>query len=333
MNLLVTGGAGYIGSVLAARLISAGHEVTVLDDLSTGHPDAVPGEAQLVRGDVRAAGLYLRDHHIDAVLHLAARSLVADSVADPSAYWQHNLGGMIALLEAMRSAQIRRIVFSSTAAAYGEPESVPITESAPPRPANAYGGSKLAADVVLTEHARMHGIGAVSLRYFNVAGAYRDEAGGWQGERHEPETHLIPSILASALASGPPVSIHGTDYPTPDGTCIRDYVHVTDVADAHLLALDACIPGQHLIYNLGSGGGFSNLEVLAACRRVADQAIPARLAPRRPGDPAVLIASADRIRADLGWQAKRDLDAMAGDAWAFMLSRSSGLARSQGGRA
>jgi UDP-glucose 4-epimerase len=333
VNLLLTGGAGYVGSVLAARLISAGHDVTVLDDLSTGRLDSVPAEAQLVQGDVRTAGHYFRDHHIDAVLHVAAKSLVADSVADPSAYWRQNLSRTVALLEAMHRAQIRRIVFSSTAAAYGEPGSLPITESAVPRPANAYGGSKLAADIVLTEHARIHGIGAVSLRYFNVAGAYHDVAGRWQGERHEPETHLIPSILASALAGGRLLSIHGTDYPTPDGTCIRDYVHVTDVAEAHLLALDACIPGQHLIYNLGSGAGFSNLEVLAACRRVTHRAIPARLALRRPGDLAVLIASADRIRAELRWQSRLDLDAMAGDAWAFMLSRSSGLARSQGRRA
>jgi UDP-glucose 4-epimerase len=177
VNLLLTGGAGYVGSVLAARLLSGGHEVSVLDDLSTGHPDAVPAGAQLVRGDVRAAGRYFQDHHVDAVLHLAAKSLVADSVADPSAYWHQNLGGMVALLEVMHSAQTRCIVFSSTAAAYGEPESLPITESAPPRPANAYGGSKLAADIVLTEHARMRGIAAVSLRYFNVAGAYRDVAG------------------------------------------------------------------------------------------------------------------------------------------------------------
>jgi UDP-glucose 4-epimerase len=329
VNLLLTGGAGYVGSVLAARLVSAGHQVTVLDDLSTGHPDAVPAEARLVRGDVRAAGHYLRDHHVDAVLHLAARSLVAHSVADPSAYWHQNLGGMVALLEAMHAAQIRRIVFSSTAAAYGEPESLPITESAPPRPANAYGGSKLAADIVLTEHARLHGIAAVSLRYFNVAGAYRDATGRWRGESHQPETHLIPSILASALAGGPPVSIHGTDYPTPDGTCIRDYVHVSDLAEAHLLALDACTPGQHLIYNLGSGAGFSNLEVLAACRRVTGHDIPARLAARRQGDPAALIASADRIRADLGWQSGLDLEAMASDAWAFTLSRSSSLAKAQ----
>jgi UDP-glucose 4-epimerase len=324
LNLLLTGGAGYVGNVLAARLISAGHAVTVLDNLSTGHPEALPPGADFVRGDVRSTPLGASDRPFDAVLHLAAKSLVTESVADPSRYWNENLGGMVALLDAMRAAQVHRIVFSSTAAAYGEQDSLPVAESAPPRPANAYGASKLAADVVLTEHARLHGIAAVSLRYFNVAGAGQDSAGHWRGEWHQPETHLIPSILASALRGGPPVRIHGTDYPTPDGTCIRDYVHVSDLAEAHLLALAACTPGRHLIYNLGTGVGFSNLDVLAACRRASGRTIAAELAPRRPGDPAVLIASADRIRLELGWHAERDLDAMTADAWAYLLSRSSG---------
>jgi UDP-glucose 4-epimerase len=324
MKLLLTGGAGYVGSVLATRLISAGHAVTVLDDLSTGHAEALPPGAELVRGDIRNAPLYTCDRYFDAILHLAAKSLVPESVSDPSRYWNQNLGGMVALLDAMYAAKIPRIVFSSTAATYGEPESLPITESAPPRPANAYGASKLAADVVLTEHARLHGIAAVSLRYFNVAGAHQDSVGRWRGEWHQPETHLIPSILTSALEGSQAVRIHGTDYPTRDGTCVRDYVHVTDLAEAHLLALEACTRGRHLIYNLGSGVGFSNLDVLAACRRATRQAIAAELAPRREGDPAVLVASADRIRADLGWHAVRDLDAMAADAWAYLLCRSSG---------
>ena len=199
----------------------------------------------------------------DAVLHFAAKSLVAESVASPSLYWEHNLGGTLALLEAMRVTGTARIVFSSTAAVYGEPERVPIDETAPTRPTNPYGASKLAVDTALAEHARMHGIGAVSLRYFNVAGAHPGPDGGWLGERHDPETHLIPNILAIALADGGPgahVSIYGDDYPTPDGTCVRDYIHVTDLARAHLLALDACAPGQHRIYNLGSGTGFSNLR-------------------------------------------------------------------------
>lgn len=271
--------------------------------------------------------MHVPGRRFDAVVHLAAKSLVAESVADPAGYWRQNLGGMMALLDLMRAAQIPRIVFSSTAAVYGEPETVPIAESAPPRPGNAYGASKLAADVLLAEHARLHGIAAVSLRYFNVAGAYQDAAGRWRGEWHQPETHLIPNILASALRNGPPVRIHGTDYPTPDGTCIRDYVHVVDVAEAHLLAFAACTPGRHLIYNLGNGAGFSNLEVLAACRRVTGEEIAAELAPRRQGDAAVLVASADRIQQDLGWRAERDLDTMACDAWAYLRSRSSGESR------
>ncbi len=323
MKLLVTGGAGYIGSVLAARLISAGHDVTVLDDLSTGHADAVPAGAKLVLGTVRAdSGLALAAG-LDGVFHLAAKSLVAESAANPAMYWRQNLGGIVALLDAMRSAQVGRIVFSSTAAVYGDQDSVPLDEAAIPHPTSAYGSSKLAADTVLTEFAMMSGIAAVSLRYFNVAGAHQDLTGGWRGERHTPETHLIPSILAAAVRGGPPVSIYGKDYPTSDGTCVRDYVHVADLAEAHLLALEACLPGRHLIYNLGSGTGFSNLQVLAACRQVADREIPARIAQRRPADPAVLIASSDRIAADLGWRARRDLHAMVTDAWAFMLSRSS----------
>ena len=231
MRLLVTGGAGYIGSVVAARLIAGGHQVTVLDDLSTGHADAVPPGARFVRGDVRQAGLVLADG-IDAVLHFAARSLVAESVAQPARYWQDNLGGTLALLAAMRDHGTGSLVFSSTAAVYGEPETVPVTETAPARPTSPYGASKLAVDTALAEHARMHGIGAVSLRYFNVAGACLDPASGWLGERHAVETHLIPNILAVARRGTGRVSIFGGDYPTPDGTCVRDYIHVTDLAAA-----------------------------------------------------------------------------------------------------
>jgi UDP-glucose 4-epimerase len=317
MRLLVTGGAGYIGSVVTARLLADGHDVVVLDDLSTGHADAVPAGAQLVRGDLRTeAGRLLRDG-IEAVLHFAAKSIVPESVANPGLYWTSNLGGSFALLEAMRTAGVTRIVFSSTAAAYGDPETVPITEAAPARPANPYGASKVAVDTLLAEFARMHGFGAVSLRYFNVAGAHQDAAGAWLGERHTVETHLIPSILAVALRGSGQVSIFGDDYPTPDGTCIRDYIHVTDLAAAHVLALSACAPGRHTIYNLGSGSGYSNREVLAACARVTGRPIPAAVAARRSGDPVVLVASSDRIGAELGWKAERDLAEMAADAWAF----------------
>jgi UDP-glucose 4-epimerase len=320
MRLLVTGGAGYIGSVVAAMLLAEGHEVAVLDDESTGHADAVPAGAAYVRGTIRDQAQTVLARGADAVLHFAARSLVAESVARPALYWRHNLGGTLALLEAMRATRTTRIVFSSTAAVYGEPERVPIDETAPARPTNPYGATKLAADTALAEHARMHRIGAVSLRYFNVAGAHAGPDGAWYGERHDPETHLIPSILSVALGGAPDAcaTIFGDDYPTADGTCVRDYIHVTDLARAHLLALDACEPGLHRIYNLGNGSGFSNFEVLAACREVTGREIPAKIAPRRPGDPAVLIASSDRIHAERGWQPESGLRAMVADAWQFV---------------
>jgi UDP-glucose 4-epimerase len=257
MRLLVTGGAGYIGSAVAALLLDNGHEVAVLDDLSTGHADAVPDGAKFIRGTLRAdAAPLMRDGRFDAVLHFAAKSLVAESVAHPDRYWSNNLGGTLALLEAMRQSGTRSIVFSSTAAVYGEPETNPIEETAPTRPVNPYGQSKLAVDTALTEHAALFGFGAVSLRYFNVAGAHRRGSGAMFGERHDPESHLIPNVLKAAVTHVP-VKIFGTDYPTPDGTCVRDYIHVSDLADAHLRALAACEPGRHAIYNLGNGAGFS----------------------------------------------------------------------------
>jgi UDP-glucose 4-epimerase len=316
MRLLVTGGAGYIGSVVAAQLVAAGHDVTVLDDLSTGHADAVPSGARFVQGDLRGDAAPVLAGGIDAVLHFAAKSLVGESVAKPGLYWSDNLGGSLALLEAMRAAEVRTIVFSSTAATYGEPESVPVEESAEPRPANPYGESKLAVDTALAEYARMHGFGAVSLRYFNVAGAFRDQGGNWLGERHTVETHLIPNILKIARDQSRPVSIFGDDYPTPDGSCIRDYIHVADLAAAHLLALAACRPGEHQIYNLGCGTGYSNFDVLTACREVTGLDIPAKITGRRAGDPAVLIASSERISRELGWRPERGLREMVADAWA-----------------
>ena len=345
MRLLVTGGAGYIGSVVGALLVAEGHDVIVLDDLSTGHGDAVPTGASFVRGTLRDDAPRLLADGVDAVLHFAAKSLVGESVARPSLYWGNNLGGSLALLEAMRAAGTPRIVFSSTAAVYGEPETVPIDETAPTRPTSPYGGSKVAVDTALAEFARMYGLGAISLRYFNVAGAHPEarvpaaagEPGGggsggggsgsavrWLGERHSPETHLIPNVLdvaqSVARGSGGRLTLFGDDYPTKDGTCIRDYIHVADLARAHLLALGACQPGHHRIYNLGSESGFSNLEVLAECRAVTGVDIPAEIGPRRPGDPAVLVASPARIRADLGWAPERDLRAMVADAWAAALA-------------
>jgi UDP-glucose 4-epimerase len=320
MKVLVTGGAGYIGSVVAAQLIAAGHEVTVLDDLSTGYADAVPAGAFFVKGTLRDCAAEVLADGTEAVLHFAAKSLVGESVAEPARYWSANLGSTLALLEAMREIGVRTIVFSSTAAVYGEPERTPITETDPTRPTSPYGASKLAVDTALAEFARLYGFGAVSLRYFNVAGAQRAADGTWLGERHNPETHLMPAVLASA-AAGRRVQIFGDDYPTPDGTCIRDYIHVTDLADAHLLALGACRPGQHRIYNLGNGAGFSVREVIDVCSEVTGTAIGADVAARRPGDPAVLVASSARIQAELGWRAVRDLRAMAADAWEFTLAR------------
>jgi len=319
MRLLVTGGAGYIGSVVAAQLVEAGHEVTVLDDLSTGHADAVPDGAKFVQGTLREdAAPVMRDAGFDAVLHFAAKSLVGESVAYPNRYWSNNLGGTLSLLDAMKQSGTRSIVFSSTAAVYGEPETNPIPEDAPTRPINPYGQTKLAVDTTLTEFARLYGIGAISLRYFNVAGSYLALSGQRLGERHNPESHLIPNVLAGAGSNAAPVKIFGDDYPTEDGTCVRDYIHVADLADAHRRALDANQPGVHQIFNLGNGTGFSVKQVLEVCRSVTGMDIPAEMASRRPGDPAVLVASSRRAQDKLGWRITKDLTAMVTDAWEFI---------------
>jgi UDP-glucose 4-epimerase len=320
MRVLVTGGAGYIGSVVAAQLIAAGHEVTVLDDLSTGYADAVPAGATFVKGTLRDCAAEILADGSGAVFHFAAKSLVGESVAEPAKYWSANLGGTLALLDAMREIGVRTIVFSSTAAVYGEPEHTPVTETDPARPTSPYGASKLAVDTTLTEFARLYGFGAASLRYFNVAGAAQASDGTWLGERHRPETHLIPSVLAS-VAAGRRVQIFGDDYDTPDGTCVRDYIHVTDLADAHLRALAACQPGRHRIYNLGHGQGFSVREVIDVCADVTGSVIGTDVTARRPGDPAVLVASSERIQTELGWRAARNLRDMAADAWAFTKAR------------
>jgi UDP-glucose 4-epimerase len=324
MRVLVTGGAGYIGSVVGAQLVAAGHDVVVLDDLSTGHAGAVPPGATFVQGTLRECAAEVLSDGIEAVLHFAAKSLVGESVADPAKYWSNNLGGTVALLEAMRELRVRTIVFSSTAAVYGEPERSPVQETDPTRPTSPYGASKLAVDTTLTEFARLYGFGAISLRYFNVAGAHPvpGSDGRWLGERHSPETHLIPNVLAAA-SQGRPVQVFGEDYPTPDGTCVRDYIHVTDLADAHLRALAACRPGEHRIYNLGNGAGFSVRDVIEVCRSVTGADIAVETGPRRAGDPAVLVASSAKIQSELGWRASRELRAMAADAWAFTQARAS----------
>ncbi|WP_017569435.1 UDP-glucose 4-epimerase GalE [Nocardiopsis halotolerans] len=316
MKLLVTGGAGYVGSVVTALLLREGHEVTVLDDLSTGHADAVPEGARLVVADVREAADVL-DPSVDAVLHFAAKSLVGESVADPGPYWRTNVSGTLALLEAVRRHGVRRLVFSSSAATYGEPASdAPIRETDPAVPTSPYGASKLAVDHMLESWSRAHGLGAVSLRYFNVAGAHLG-----CGERHDTETHLVPNLLGVAAGEGGHATVFGTDYPTRDGTAVRDYLHVADLAEAHLRALEHARPGVFRVHNLGTGGGHSVREVIEAVRRVTGRPVPVVDSPRRAGDPAVLVAANDRARGELGWEPVRTLEQTVADAWEFTLAR------------
>jgi UDP-glucose 4-epimerase len=322
MKLLVTGGAGYIGSIVTDQLLAAGHEVTVLDSLERGHREAVPPQARLVVADLREQAAVKRAlaDGFDGVLHFAALALVGESVSHPERYYRTNVGGTLNLLDSMRDAGVRRLVFSSTCAVYGQPDSVPIAETAPPRPANAYGASKLAVDGMIRDFCLAHGLGAVSLRYFNVAGA-----SGGRGEHHEPETHLIPNVLKAALGINEHVEVFGTDYPTPDGTAIRDYIHIEDLSAAHLLALAGIRPGEHQIFNLGSGSGFSVREVIAAAETVTGTGIKVQEGPRRPGDPPMLVAASQRIQTELGWRPnKPELTEMVGDAWAFAQARPRG---------
>lgn len=313
MKLVVTGGAGYIGSVVTSQLLDAGHDVTVVDDLSTGHEDAVPPGATFVRARIHDIGDHLDG--ADGVLHFAAKSLVGESVESPELYWENNVVGSFALLEAVRAAGVPRFVFSSTAACYGEPDVSPITEDVTPAPINPYGHSKYAVDLMLTGYARAHGLGATSLRYFNVGGAR-----GRFGERHAVETHLIPNVLMVPAGKRERMNIFGDDYDTPDGTAVRDYLHVVDLGRAHLLALDTSEAGRHRVFNLGSGTGYSVREVLDTCRRVTDHDIPADAQPRRPGDPTTLVASSARARAELGWSPEYGIDEIVTDAWDFMRS-------------
>jgi UDP-glucose 4-epimerase len=315
VKLLVTGGAGYIGSIVSRLLIADGHEVVVLDDLSRGHRSAVAPEARLEVVDLLDADgvSAVVAEGFDGVLHFAALALVGESVAHPGLYYRTNVGGTLNLLDAMVAAEVPRLVFSSTCAVYGQPEKVPMDETTPPRPANAYGASKLAVDGMISDFCVAHRLGAVSLRYFNVAGASHGA-----GEDHFPETHLIPNILGVVLGRLEQVEIYGTDYPTPDGTAIRDYIHIEDLGAAHLLALDGARAGEHRIFNLGNGSGFSVREVIAAAERVTGSAVPFVERPRRPGDPPMLVAASEKIRAELGWKAvKPSLEEILADAWAF----------------
>ncbi|ADD40604.1 UDP-glucose 4-epimerase GalE [Stackebrandtia nassauensis] len=317
MKYLVTGGAGYVGSVVATMLLEAGHEVVVLDDLSTNGDTGIPAGATVVRGRIHEAAEVL-DDSFDGVLHFAGYIANGESMAKPDIYWDVNVVGTLSLLNAMHAAGVRSLVFSSSASVYGNPSELPATENAITRPTSTYGANKLAADYAITNYCTAFDIAAVSLRYFNVAGAWKDASGVWHGERHDPETHLIPLILAAANGDRGALKLYGEDYDTPDGTCVRDYIHVADLARAHLLALANQQPGEHQIYNLGNGNGFSNREVIAAVERVTGLTVPFKPAPRRPGDPDTLVASSAKAAAELGWRPEKpSLDDIIADAWEF----------------
>ncbi|MGN9911940.1 UDP-glucose 4-epimerase GalE [Phytohabitans sp. LJ34] len=318
MKLLVTGGAGYVGSVVSRMLLDAGHEVVVLDDLRTGHAVAVAPDATFVRASIHdAAQVLTPEAGFDGVLHFAGLIAAGESMAKPELYWDDNVIASLALLDAVRAAGVRRFVFSSTAAVYGNPTELPIRESAVKHPTSTYGATKLAFDLALTSESFAHELAAVSLRYFNVAGAYL-RPGVSIGERHDPETHLIPIALQVAAGKRDKLQLFGDDYPTDDGTCVRDYIHVEDLARAHLLALESAKPSEHKIYNLGSGSGFSNRQVVDVVREVTGHPLPVEIAPRRSGDPASLVASSDLARQELGWTPTRTtLHDMVSDAWAF----------------
>ena len=299
MNVFVTGGAGYIGSICVEELINAGHQVTVFDNLTEGHRSAVDKRAKLIEGDLANQELLarsLRDANADAVMHFAANALVGESMTNPGKYFGNNVGNGVKLLEAGVAAGVRKFVFSSTCATYGPPERVPMTEDLPQRPINPYGESKLMFEKILQWYRQLHGLEFVALRYFNAAGATEQF-----GEDHRCETHLIPNVLKVALGQKSSCEIYGTDYPTPDGTCIRDYIHIVDLAQAHMLALTS---GKQGFYNLGNGDGYSVRDVLKMCEKVTGQCIAAVEKPRRPGDPPKLVASAEKAKRELGWNPK-----------------------------
>jgi UDP-glucose 4-epimerase len=312
MRILVTGGAGYIGSTAAAILLERGFDVTVLDDCSTGHADAVPSAATFIQGsilDPQVVATALSG--CEAVIHFAAKSLVGESVEKPDLYFDVNVNGTRILLDQMSALGISKLVFSSTAATYGQPEVIPIAESAVTKPTSPYGSTKLSVDQMISKESES-GLAAISLRYFNVAGAFKS-VNGWIAERHNPETHLIPNVLRATKAS--PLKLFGNDWPTQDGTPIRDYIHVVDLIDAHILALDALVASSHQIINLGSGGGYSVKEVINAATKVLGREIPTEITSRRAGDPAILIADISKAANVLAWKPERDIALMVSDAW------------------
>jgi len=315
MRVLVTGGAGYIGSVVAEQLLAAGHQVTIIDNLSRGHRQAVPKGAELLVGelaDKEKLEQLFQSHRFGAVLHFAAFIEAGESMTFPERFFRNNTANALGVLEAMLAYGVSRLVFSSTAALFGNPARTPIEEDDALQPTNAYGESKLLVERMLEWFHRIHGLRYASLRYFNAAGASAAD----QGEAHNPESHLIPRIMNVALGKEKAMEIFGTDYPTPDGTCVRDYIHVSDLAEAHILALDALGRSERLIYNLGNGQGFSVRAVIEGARRVTGHAIPVVESGRRPGDPAVLIASSEKIRRELGWKPKfPELEAILESAW------------------
>ena len=312
MRVLVTGGTGYIGSTAVEILLTQGYEISILDDCSMGHADTVPAGVRFVQGTLlNPTDVADALTGCDAVMHFAGKSLVGESVEKPDLYHSVNVDGTRILLDEMHKQSITKIVFSSSAATYGEPKVVPILESSETEPTNPYGATKLAIDHMITKEAAARGISAASLRYFNVAGALKAKR-GWLAERHDPETHLIPNVLRSTPDN--PVKIFGTDWPTADGTCIRDYVHVIDLIDAHIKALNSLGTPGHEIYNLGSGSGYSVREVVAAASSATGHQIPFIDSPRRAGDPAVLIADISKAKAKLDWEPTRDLNAMVSDA-------------------
>lgn len=328
-TILVTGGAGYIGSVVTEQLVSRGNRVIILDNLEQGHREAIHPEAEFVEGDIRDADACEQVFHrekIDAVMHMAAESIVPYSMTDPGRFYQINVAAGLSLLDAMLRHDVDRCVFSSSAAVYGQPESIPMEEDHIKEPCNAYGDSKLAFERILKWYGEAYGLKHLSLRYFNAAGATERF-----GEDHEPETHLIPIVLKAALEGGTPVSVFGDDYPTMDGSPVRDYVHVADIADAHLLALDALNLSGETIFNLGNGVGYSVLEVLAAAREITGSSIPHVVKQRRAGDPALLVASSDRATAELGWKPKfSSLESIIESAWEWIERHPRGYGERQG---